>query len=87
MFKTFLKISHTLISGTNIPKMGFEKCIKTVLGIYFGAACTQLADPLKTQNVHLLQLTAPADVRAAKVQSQAAWKSPAEICWNPAPIH
>lgn len=80
-------ISHTLISGTNIPKTGFEKWVKTVLGIYFGVACSQLAGPLKTHNVHLLQLTVQAAVLAVEVLSRAEWRNPAEIGWNPDPIH
>lgn len=68
MCKTFLKTSHTLISGTNVPKMGFEKCIQTVQDIYFSAVCTEVADPLKVQNVHLLQLTVQGAVLVAEVQ-------------------
>lgn len=59
MFKALLEISHTLISGTNLPKMGFLKmckCIKVMQDLYFGAACTQVADSLKTLYVHLPQL-------------------------------
>lgn len=45
-----------LLSGTNCPKMGFEKCLKTVEALYSSAALTQVADPGKTQNVHFSQL-------------------------------
>lgn len=67
--------------------MGFEKYIKTVLGICFGAACTQLANLLKNKNVHLLQLTFQADVLAAEMQSREKWKNPVEIYGNPDSTH
>lgn len=47
--------SHTLIPGRNLSKMESEKCIKAMYDLYFGVACTQAADTLKTQNVHLSQ--------------------------------
>lgn len=55
--------------------------------MHFSAVCTQVADPLKTQNVQLLQLTDQADVLVERVQSREKRKNPAEVCGNPAPIH